>query len=95
MTCDIRAERKPCQREWPCAGALRYNRQHVIGLTTPFVIGACTFAHAAKVKAHGLPPALNKGTRQRLHHLVVHGAAKLGMRVRNDRYTLDGLPGCR
>ena len=33
-------------------------------------------AHPTKVEAHRRPAALHKGARQRLHDLVVHGAAK-------------------
>ena len=49
-----------------------------------FVVHPFGGAHAAKVKAHRRPAALHKSTRQGLHHLVVHGAAKQGVGVGDD-----------
>mmetsp|Transcript_76395 Transcript_76395/g.211337 ORF Transcript_76395/g.211337 Transcript_76395/m.211337 type:complete len:225 (+) Transcript_76395:1576-2250(+) len=49
--------------------------QRIVDLATPFVPGAGGLADAAEVEAHRAPAQLQEGTRQRLHDLVVHGAA--------------------
>ena len=63
-----------------------HHRQQVLKLAPAFVVAAGAAAHTAKVKAYRRPSAMHKCPRQRLHYLVVHGAGKQGMRVRNDRH---------
>jgi len=57
-------------------------------------VAANTATHAPKVKPHRRPAALNKGSRQRLHHLVVHGAAKQRVRMGNDGHATGAANWC-
>ena len=63
-----------------------HHGQQVLQFTATFVVAAGADAHTAKVKTHRCPAALGEGAGQRLHHLVVHGAAKQRVRVGDHRH---------
>ena len=52
------------------------HRQQVIQLAMPLVIDAFAAPHTPEIEAHSSPTRQHKRTRQRLNHLVGHGAAK-------------------
>ena len=79
---DIATEREACQQQRgsgfaPCAN----HRQAIVDLADPFVPLPLRGADTSEVESHALPAELHKGPGQRLHHLVVHGAAMNGVGV--------------
>ena len=89
---DGRTERKTGQpqRIRGVPGAHPFDRcQRIIQLTHALIVVTFAFFRAAKIKTQDLMPGAHEGTRQRMYHLVVHGAAVLGMRVTNHRTTLQ------
>jgi hypothetical protein len=60
-----------------------HHGQQVLQFAAPLVVHAAARAHAAEVEAQRRPARLHEGTRERLHHLVVHGAAEQRMRMRD------------
>lgn len=91
MRGDICAKRKAGQRQrdlifsgW--RGVLRH-RQKIIQFAPTLVVVAGTAAHTPEVEPHRRPAALHKGPRQRLYHLIVHGAAEQGVWMGNDGHT--------
>ena len=87
MAGDKGAERKPGQRQSALRRYLLHHGQQVLQLATAFVVHPFRGTHAAKVETHRLPAALHKGTRQGLHHFVVHGAAKQRVRMGDHHHT--------
>ena len=63
----------------------------ILGLAAAFVVHAGARADAAEVEAQRAEAALHERARQRLHDLVVHGAGKQRMRVRDHRDAAQGL----
>jgi hypothetical protein len=81
-----RRNEKPAQRQRPRRRHLHHG-QHVVHLAHAVVVYARAGAHTPEVEAHCRPAALHKGPRQRLHHLVVHGAAKQRVGMGDDGHT--------
>ena len=53
-------------------------------------MAAIAAAHAPEIKPDRCPATLGEGARQCLHHLVVHGSAKQGMRMGNHGHPFGG-----
>ena len=79
-----RAERKTGQCQRAMGSGVRDHVQQIEQFAASFIVCALTLAHTPKIKAHGAPTTLNKCPRKRLHHLVVHRAAKHRVRMGND-----------
>ena len=90
----IGAERKTGQRNRLVALPQRmYHRQRIVDLAPPLVPFARRVTDAAEVEARGTPSALREGARKRHHHLVVHRAAELRMRMADQRQAARGTDG--
>ena len=84
---DKGAERKPGQRQSALRRYLLHHGQQVLQLATAFVVHPFRGTDTAKVETYRLPAALHKGTCQRLHHFVVHAAAKQRVGVGDHHHT--------
>ncbi len=78
---DEGAEGEPRQRDRTGGRCLVDDREQVVQLSAAFVVGAGAAADAPEIEAHGRPPTRDEGPGERLHDLVVHGAAeeRMGM----------------
>ena len=94
MAGHIGTKGEPGQGDRTFGRHLAQHGQHIQPLGTPFVVHSGTGTHAPKIETHRAPATLHKGPRQRLHHLVVHGAAKQGVRVGNHDHA-TGRGACR
>lgn len=83
-------ERESSQRQRALGRNLVHYLQQILRFTLTSIVYPLAGADAPKVKANGFPPRLNKGPRQRLHHFVVHGAAKQRMGVGNHGHPFGG-----
>ena len=68
-------------------------RQHVFEFATALVMRPSATANAPKIKPYGSPTALCESPRKRLHHFVVHGAAKERVRMSDDHHAFGLLGG--
>ncbi|MPM45950.1 hypothetical protein SDC9_92644 [bioreactor metagenome] len=94
MAGDEGAKGEPRQRQRPFLGRGLFDHgQQIVQLAHAVVVHAFGGTHAAEVEAHRGPAALHEGARQRLHDLVVHGAAEQRVRMGNHRHAACGHTG--
>ena len=89
MAGDKSTKRETCQGQSGCL-VLCNDALQIGQLSTTFVVGASTGANTPEVLSDGSPAILNKRFGQRLNHLVLHRAAKKGVRMRDDGDAFDG-----
>ena len=80
-------KRKPGQGQRSFGRKLLNHRQKVLRLTNAVIMHPLGVTHPPEVEANRGPPLRHKGPGQGLNHLVVHGAAKQRVGVRNHDHT--------
>ena len=76
-------KRKPGQGQGANRRQVLNHRQEVLSLANAVIVHPLGVTHPPEVEANRRPPLRHKGPGQRLNHLVVHGAAKQRVRMRN------------
>ena len=76
-------KRKPSQGQGANRRQVLNHRQKVLRLANAVIVHPLGVTHPPEVEASRRPPLRHKGPGQRLNHLVVHGAAKQRVRMRN------------
>ena len=84
MTGHKRAKRETSNRQWASWRNLINHTQEITRFASARIVLTCRSPNTTKIKTHHCPAALHKSTCQRLHHFVVHRAAKQWVWVRND-----------